>query len=217
MRHTSLRLWALLAVLGATLLWDCRGKEGPQGPAGPQGPSGQNLTRTQQGYIRGTVKGRDTTRNDTFRLNFEYTYISSWFGLPGYWQPASGQADTIVIFLDREGERGGSLSLGLRYHRSNGNVYVDNLSGDIVDISGASAARYYSLSYPSYFYSDTAYVTNPQLRGDSLISGTLYYIRPKGPNHPADTLKAEFESRILRLIPYQRVAQPSSFQTQSAQ
>ena len=215
MRYISLRLWALLAVLGATLLWNCRGKEGPQGPVGPQGPSGQNLTRIREGYIRGTVKGRDTIRNDTFRLNFDYSYVSSGFGIPGYWQPVPGQADTIEIFLSREGERGGSLSLTL-YRLSDGRTIITSLYGEILDISGANAARY-SLSYPAFFYSDTAYITNPQLRGDSLISGTLYYIRPKGPNHPADTLKAEFESRILRLIPYQRVAQPSSFQTQSVQ
>ncbi len=68
MRSVRLRPWVLLAVFAVLLLWDCRGKEGPQGP---QGPAGQDLTRIREGYIRGTVKGRDTTRNQNFQLNFE--------------------------------------------------------------------------------------------------------------------------------------------------
>jgi hypothetical protein len=72
MRIRSMPIGALLAVLGASLLWSCRGKEGPQGPPG------RDLTRSQEGYIRGTVKGRDTTRNQDFQLSFNYTYVPTW-------------------------------------------------------------------------------------------------------------------------------------------
>jgi hypothetical protein len=216
MRNLSMRIWALLAVLGASLLWNCRGKEGPQGPVGPQGPAGRDLTRSQEGYIRGEVKGWDTIRNQNFRIAFDYAYIPFWLNLPGYWQPVPGQPDTILIDISREGERGGSLYLNLYRQQSDGNTTLLYLSGEILNISGSSASRYY-LSYPGYSTSDTAYVTNVQLRGDSLIQGTVYYIRLKGPNYPADTLKADFESRLLRLVPYQRLAQSSPFQTQSVQ
>ena len=205
-----MRLWTLLVVLGAFLLWDCRGKEGPQGPPGPQGPSGQDLTRIREGYIRGTVKGRDTVLNQNFQFSFDYTYVPVWSGYPGYWMPESGQPDTIQIFFAREGEMGGSLSIDLRHRRSTNTTWVDYLSANILEISGNNALEY-NLNYSSS--RDTAYVTGFSLRGDSLVSGRLTYIKRSKPI--PDTLTAEFSSRLLRVISYQRQGQSSVHTPQS--
>ena len=213
MRKVPVRLWALLAVFGAMLLWNCRGKEGPQGPAGPQGPvgpqgpAGQDLTRIREGYIRGTVKGRDTIRNQNFQLDFDYTYIPVWSGYPGYSMPESGQPDTIEISLSREGEMVGSLSIDLRHRRSNNTTWVSSLYGNILAISGSTASEY-NVSYNALFSTDTAYVTNINLSGDTLITGRLTYI--KRTKSIPDTLVADFSSRLLRVIYYQRQARPSS-------
>jgi hypothetical protein len=195
---------ALLAVLGALLLWSCRGKEGPQGPPGPQGPAGQNLTRSQEGYIRGTVKGRDTTRNQDFQLSFNYTYVSIFFPIPGTWMPQSNDLDTIEVSILREGERGGSMSIELRHKKSTNTTWVTNLYGDLLDISSNSASRY-RLNYYSSSSQDTAYVTSLTLTGDTLVSGRLVYV--KRSKTPADTATVEFSSRIYRLVPYQRQGQ----------
>jgi len=207
MRYISLRLWALLAVFGASLLWNCRGKEGPQGPQGPEGPAGQNLTRIQEGYIRGTVKGRDTVQNQNFQLNFDYDYLPVWFGYPGYWHPVPGQPDTIEIGLAREGEKGGSVSITLYHRQSTNTSWVDNFNASVLEISG-SAASEYNANYYSAFSADTAYVTNVNLSGDTLITGRLTYIR-RTKSIP-DTLVADFSSRLLRIIYYQRQVRPSS-------
>jgi hypothetical protein len=139
-----MRTWAPLAVLGASLLWSCRGKEGPQGPPG------QNLIRSQEGYIRGTVKGRDTTRNQDFQLSFNYTYVPTWI-LPGIWTPQSNDPDTIEISIFREGERGGYMEIALKHKKSTNTVWVTNLYGDLLDIniSSSSASRYRLNYYPS--------------------------------------------------------------------
>ncbi len=201
MRNLSMRIWALLAVLGASLLWNCRGKEGP---AGPQGPAGQNLTRSQEGYIRGTAKGRDITRNQDFQLSFNYTYVPTWISIPGTWTPQSNDLDTIQISLSREGERGGYMNIVLEHKKSTNTTWVTNLGGDLLDISSNSASRY-NLRYYSSFSQDTAYVTSLTLRGDTLVSGQLVYV--KRSKTPADTATVEFSSRIYRLIPYQRQGQ----------
>ncbi len=212
MRNLSMRIWALLAVLGASLLWNCRGKEGPQGPAGPPGPAGQNLTRSEEGYIRGTVKGRDTTRNQDFQLSFNYTYVSTFFPIPGIWTPQS--PDTIEISISREGERGGSMGIVLEHKKSTNTTWVTNLYGDLLDISSSSASRY-NLSYYSSFSQDTAYVTSLTLTGDTLVRGQLVYV--KRSKTPADTARVEFLSRIYRLVSYQRQGQAQKLLIQQAQ
>jgi hypothetical protein len=209
-----MRMGALLAVLGALLLWNCRGKEGPQGPPGPQGPAGQNLTRSQEGYIRGTVKGRDTTRNQDFQLSFNYTYVPTWISIPGTWTPRSNDLDTIQISLSREGEGGGYMSIELEHKKSTNTTWVTNLYGDLLDISSSSASRY-RLNYYSSFSQDTAYVTSLTLRGDTLVSGQLVYV--KRSKTPADTATVEFSSRIYRLILYQRQGQAQKLLIQQAQ
>jgi len=197
-----MRIWALLAVLGASLLWSCRGKEGPQGPPG------RDLTRSQEGYIRGTVKGRDTTRNQNFQLSFNYTYIYTFFPIPGTLTLQSNNLDTIQISISREGERGGYMSIELRHKKSTNTTWVTYLDSEIldIDISSSSASRY-GLNYDYYspFSQDTAYVTSLTLRGDTLVSGQLIYV--KRSKTPADTAKVEFSSRLYRFIPYQRQGQ----------
>ncbi len=127
-----------------------------------------------------------------------YTYIPVWSGYPGFWQPESGQPDTIEISLAREGEKGGSFSITLYHRRSTNATWVNYLYANILDISGNNASEY-NLGYSSQ---DTAYVTGLNLRGDSLISGRLTYI--KRTKTIPDTLMADFSSRLLRLIYYQR-------------
>jgi len=201
MRNLSMRIWALLAVLGASLLWSCRGKEGPQGPPG------RDLTRSQEGYIRGTVKGRDTTRNRDFQLSFNYTYLPTWT-LPGTWTPQPNYPDTIEISIFREGERGGYMSINLGHKKSTNTTWVTYLDGEIldIDISSSSASRYWlSYDYYSPFSQDTAYVTSLTLTGDNLVRGQLVYV--KRSKTPADTAKVEFSSQLYRIIPYQRQGQ----------
>jgi hypothetical protein len=193
-----MRIWALLAVLGASLLWSCRGKEGPQGPPG------RDLTRSQEGYIRGTVKGRDITRNQNFQLSFNYTYVPTWISIPGTWEPQSNDLNTIEISISREGERGGSMDIELEHNKSTNTTWVTYLDGDLLDISSNSASRY-NLSYYPSFSQDTAYVTSLTLRGDTLVSGELIYV--KRSKTPPDTAKVEFSSRLYRVIPYQRQGQ----------
>jgi hypothetical protein len=188
---------ALLAVLGASLLWSCRGKEGPQGPPG------RDLTRLQEGYIRGTVKGRDTTRNQNFQLSFNYTYVPTFFPIPGTWTPHSNDLDTIEISILREGERGGYMSIELRHKKSTNTTWVTNLYGDLLDISSSPASRYQLNYYPPS--QDTAYVTSLNLRGDTLVSGQLVYVKRR--KTPADTAKVEFSSRVYHIILYQRQGQ----------
>jgi hypothetical protein len=197
MRIRSMPIGALLAVLGASLLWSCRGKEGPQGPPG------RDLTRSQEGYIRGTVKGRDTTRNQDFQLSFNYTYVPTWT-LPGTWTPQSNDLDTIEISIFREGERGGYTSIELRHKKSTNTTWISSLEGTLLDISSNSASRY-NLNYYSSLPPDTAYVTSLTLRGDTLVSGQLVYVKRR--KTPADTAKIEFSSRLYRIIPYQRQGQ----------
>jgi hypothetical protein len=201
-------IWALLAVLGASLLWSCRGKEGPQGPPG------RDLTRLQEGYIRGTVKGRDIIRNQDFQLSFNYTYVSIWSPIPGIWTPLSNGLDTIEISISREGERGGYMEIGLEHKKSTNTTWVTNLRGDLLDISSNSASRY-NLSYYASSSQDTAYVTSLILRGDTLVSGQLIYV--KRSKTPADTAKVEFSSRLYRIIPYQRQGQAQKLLLQQAQ
>ena len=199
MRILSMRIWALLAVLGASLLWNCRGKEGPQGPAG------QNLTRSQEGYIRGTVKGRDTTRNQDFQLSFNYTYAPTSIPISGALTPQSNDLDTIEISIFREGERGGYMSIELRHKKSTNTTWVTNLYGDLLDISSSPASRY-RLNYYSPFSQDTAYVTSLTLTEDNtLVRGQLVYV--KRSKTPADTAKVEFSSRLYQFILYQRQGQ----------
>ena len=198
MRNLSMCIWALLAVLGASLLWNCRGKEGPQGPPG------RDLTRSQEGYIRGTVKGRDTTRNQDFRLSFNYTYVSTWISISGTLTPQSNNLDTIEISISREGERGGYMSIELRHKKSTNTTWVTELYGDLLDISSSPASRY-RLNYYSPFSQDTAYVTSLTLTGDNLVRGQLVYV--KRSKTPADTAKAEFSSQLYQIIPYQRQGQ----------
>jgi len=198
MRNLSMRIWALLAVLGASLLWNCRGKEGPQGPPG------RDLTRSQEGYIRGTVKGRDTTRNQDFRLSFNYTYVSTWISMSGTLTPQSNNLDTIEISIFREGERGGYMSIELRHKKSTNTTWVTELYGDLLDISSSPASRY-RLNYYSPFSQDTAYVTSLTLTGDNLVRGQLVYV--KRSKTPADTAKVEFSSQLYQIIPYQRQGQ----------
>ena len=207
MRILSMRIWALLAVLGASLLWSCRGKEGPQGPPG------QNLARSQEGYIRGTVKGRDTTRNQDFQLSFNYTYVSTWISTSGTLTPQSNDLDTIEISIFREGERGGYMSIELRHKKSTNTTWVTNLYGDLLDISSSPASRY-RLNYYSPSSQDTAYVTSLTLR-DTLVRGQLVYV--KRSKTPADTATVEFSSRIYRIIPYQRQGQAQKLLLQQAQ
>jgi hypothetical protein len=197
---------ALLAVLGALLPWSCRGKEGPQGPPG------RDLTRLQEGYIRGTVKGRDTTRNQDFQLNFNYTYVSTWT-LPGTWMPQSNNPDTIEISIFREGEMGGYMSIELEHKKSTNTTRISSLEGTLLEISSSSASRYRLNYYPPS--QDTAYVTSLTLRGDSLVSGQLVYVKRR--KTPADTAKVEFSSRIYRIIPYQRQGQAQKLFLQQAQ
>ena len=199
MRNLSMRIWALLAVLGASLLWSCRGKEGPQGPPG------QNLARSQEGYIRGTVKGRDTTRNQDFQLSFNYTYVSTWISMSGTLTPQSNNLDTIEISIFREGERGGYMSIELRHKKSTNTTWVTELYGDLLDISSSPASRY-RLNYYSPFSQDTAYVTSLTLTEDNtLVRGQLVYV--KRSKTPADTAKVEFSSRLYQFILYQRQGQ----------
>jgi hypothetical protein len=201
MRNSKLRLWAMLAGLGAFLLWSCRGKEGPQGPQGPQGPSGQNLTRTQQGYIRGTVKGRDQSTNQPFNLSFDYTYVPIWYGnIPGTWSIMQGTQDTLEIFLAREGEKSGQIDLSLLWNRRNNSTVVTSIGADIAAVSNNALNKYNF--YYGFGSPDTAYATNIQVTGDSVITGRLTYIRRS--KTPPDTLSAEFSSRIFRAISYQR-------------
>jgi len=209
MRNLSMPIWALLAVLGASLLWSCRGKEGPQGPPG------QNLTRSQEGYIRGTVKGRDTTRNQDFQLSFNYTYVSTWISTSGTLTPQSNDLDTIEISIFREGERGGYMSIELRHKKSTNTTWVTNLYGDLLDISSSPASRY-RLNYYSPFSQDTAYVTSLTLTEDNtLVRGQLVYV--KRSKTPADTATVEFFSRVYRLVPYQRQGQAQKVLLQQAQ
>jgi hypothetical protein len=194
-----MRIWALLAVLGASLLWSCRGKEGPQGPPG------RDLTRSQEGYIRGTVKGRDTTRNQDFQLSFNYTYAPTSTPISGALKPQSNDLDTIEISIFREGERGGYMSIELRHKKSTNTTWVTNLYGDLLDISSSPASRY-RLNYYSPFSQDTAYVTSLTLTEDNtLVRGQLVYV--KRSKTPADTAKVEFSSRLYQFILYQRQGQ----------
>ena len=198
MRNLSMRIWALLAVLGASLLWSCRGKEGPQGPPG------RDLTRSQEGYIRGTVKGRDPTRNQNFQLSFNYTYVPMESSIPGTWEPEPNIPNAIQISLSREGEKGGYMEIGLGHWKTTNTTWVTYLRGDLLEISSSSASSY-SLDYSEGSFPDTAYVTSLTLRGDTLVSGELIYV--KRSKTPADTAKVEFSSRLYRFIPYQRQGQ----------
>jgi hypothetical protein len=191
---------ALLAVLGASLLWSCRGKEGPQGPPG------RDLIRSQEGYIRGTVKGRDPTRNQNFQLSFNYTYVPTWISIPGTWEPEPNDPNAIQIFLSRQGEKGGYMEIGLGHRKTTNTTWVAYLRGEILEISGSSASSY-SLYYSedSSQDEDIAYVTSLTLRGDTLVSGQLIYV--KRSKTPPDTAKVEFSSRLYRFIPYQRQGQ----------
>ncbi len=96
------------------------------------------------------------------------------------------------------------MSIELEHKKSTNTTWVTNLGGDLLDISSSSASRY-NLSYYSSFSQDTAYVTSLTLRGDTLVSGQLIYV--KRSKTPADTAMVEFSSRIYRLIPYQRQGQ----------
>jgi hypothetical protein len=191
---------ALLAVLGASLLWSCRGKEGPQGPPG------RDLIRLQEGYIRGTVKGRDPTRNQNFQLSFNYTYVPPWISIPGTWEPNPNDPNAIRISLSREGEKGGYMEIGLGHWKTTNTTWVTYLRGELLEISGSSASSY-SLYYSedSSQDEDIAYVTSLTLRGDTLVSGQLIYV--KRSKTPPDTAKVEFSSRLYRFIPYQRQGQ----------
>jgi hypothetical protein len=198
MRNLRMPIGALLAVLGASLLWSCRGKEGPQGPPG------RDLIRLQEGYIRGTVKGRDPTRNQNFQLSFNYTYVPTWISIPGIWEPEPNFPNAIQIFLSREGEKGGYMEIELGHWKTTNTTWITSLRGDLLEISGSSASSY-SLDYSRNSFPDTAYVTSLTLRGDSLVSGQLIYV--KRSKTPPDTAKVEFSSRLYRVIPYQRQGQ----------
>jgi hypothetical protein len=198
MRIRSMPIGALLAVLGASLLWSCRGKEGPQGPPG------RDLIRSQEGYIRGTVKGRDPTRNQNFQLSFNYTYVPMESSIPGAWEPEPNAPNAIQIFLSREGEKGGYMDIGLGHWKTTNTTWVTYLRGEILEISGSSASSY-RLDYSEDSFPDTAYVTSLTLRGDTLVSGQLIYV--KRSKTPPDTAKVEFSSRLYRFIPYQRQGQ----------
>jgi hypothetical protein len=93
------------------------------------------------------------------------------------------------------------MSIQLEHKKSTNTTWVTNLGGDLLDISSNSASRYNL----NYYSQDTAYVTSLTLRGDTLVSGQLIYV--KRSKTPADTAKVEFSSRIYRLIPYQRQGQ----------
>jgi len=170
----------------------------------------------QEGYIRGTVKGRDTTRNQDFQLSFNYTYVPTWISIPGTWTPQSNDLDTIQISISREGERGGYIEIALKHKKSTNTAWVTNLYGDLLDINiSSSSASRYRLNYYSSSSQDTAYVTSLTLRGDTLVSGQLVY--GKRSKTPADTATVEFSSRIYRLILYQRQGQAQKLLLQQAQ
>ncbi len=100
------------------------------------------------------------------------------------------------------------MSIDLRHKKSTNTTWVTYLDGDIldIDISSSSASRYrLSYDYYSPFSQDTAYVTSLTLRGDTLVSGQLVYV--KRSKTPADTAKVEFSSRLYQIIPYQRQGQ----------
>lgn len=99
---------------------------------------------------------------------------------------------------------GGYMSIQLGHRRSTNTTQISSLDGTLLDISSSSVSRY-NLNYYSSFSQDTAYVTSLTLRGDTLVSGQLVYV--KRSKTPADTAKVEFSSRIYRLIPYQRQGQ----------
>jgi hypothetical protein len=159
----------------------------------------------QEGYIRGTVKGRDPTRNQNFQLSFNYTYVPPWISIPGRWEPNPNDPNAIRISLSREGEKGGYMQIELGHRKTTNTTWVTYLSGELLEISGSSASAYW-LSYdPPYEAEDTAYVTSLTLRGDTLVSGQLIYV--KRSKTPPDTAKVEFSSRLYRFIPYQRQGQ----------
>lgn len=93
------------------------------------------------------------------------------------------------------------MNIVLEHKKSTNTTWVTNLDGDLLDISNSSASRYNL----DYYSQDTAYVTSLTLRGDTLVSGQLIYV--KRSKTPADTATVEFSSRIYRLIPYQRQGQ----------
>jgi hypothetical protein len=118
----------------------------------------------------------------------------------------SNDLDTIQISLSREGERGGYMEIALKHKKSTNTAWVTNLYGDLLDINiSSSSASRYRLNYYSSPPQDTAYVTSLTLRGDTLVSGQLVYVKRR--KTPADTARVEFSSRIYRLIPYQRQGQ----------
>jgi hypothetical protein len=105
------------------------------------------------------------------------------------------------------------MNIVLEHTKSTNTTWVTNLGGDLLDISSNSASRY-NLYYSS-FSQDTAYVTSLTLRGDTLVSGQLVYV--KRSKTPADTATVEFSSRIYRIIPYQRQGQAQKLLLQQAQ
>jgi hypothetical protein len=106
------------------------------------------------------------------------------------------------------------MEIALEHKKSTNTTWVTNLSGDLLEISSDSASRY-RLNYYSSSSQDTAYVTSLTLRGDTLVSGQLVYV--KRSKTPADTATVEFSSRIYRLIPYQRQGQAQKLLLQQAQ
>jgi hypothetical protein len=105
------------------------------------------------------------------------------------------------------------MEIVLEYKKSTNTTWVTNLYGDLLDISSNSASRYRLNYYSSS--QDTAYVTSLTLRGDTLVSGQLIYV--KRSKTPADTATVEFSSRIYRLVPYQRQGQAQKLLLQQAQ
>jgi len=97
------------------------------------------------------------------------------------------------------------MDIALEHKKSTNTTWVTYLYGDLLDISSSPASRYRLNYFYSPFSQDTAYVTSLTLRGDTLVSGQLVYV--KGSKTPADTAKVEFSSRLYQLIPYQRQGQ----------
>lgn len=196
-----MRTLSHLAISGVLLgaLLSCRGKEGPQGP---QGPAGQDRTYREQGYISATAKGIDANTSQPFKLQARYTYIPTYYIAGAILNPVT--ADSTEYIIAREGGPNlpGYISLTLS-QGSNGRKYVQFLDGRIYERQGDTIKGYY-LFYPSYpSGTDTAYLLSANIQGNT-IAGELVYV--KHSKTPADTVRLEFSSELVRLESYQRLA-----------